>query len=101
MGDVKFLLWSKTTVEELKAFLGFSILMGVNSFWKRDPHYHYAPVADKITRDRFLEISRYFHFVDNNLLEPRGSEGYDRLGKVRPLITSLTSSVIFTSHIRR
>ena len=96
MGDVKFLLWTKITIEELKAFLGFSILMGVNSlpsikdYWKRDPHYHYAPVADRITRDRFLEISRYLHFVDNDSLEPRGSEGYNRLGKVRPVITHFT-----------
>ena len=31
MGDVKYFLWNKVTVEELKAFLGFCVLMGINS----------------------------------------------------------------------
>ena len=92
MGDVKYILWNKITVEELKAFLGFCVLMGINSlpalkdYWKRDPAFHYAPIADRITRDRFLEISRYLHFVDNDTLPQRDSPSYDRLGKVRPLI---------------
>ena len=92
MGEVNYLLWNKITVEELKAFLGFCILMGINSlpalkdYWKRDPAFHYAPIADRITRDRFLEISRYLHFVDNDTLPQRDSPSYDRLGKVRPLI---------------
>ena len=96
MGEVKYLLWTKITVEELKAFLGFCILMGINSlpalkdYWKRDPTFHYAPIADRISRDRFLEISRYLHFVDNDTLEPRDSPSYDRLGKVRPLIDHFT-----------
>ncbi len=30
MGDEKYDKWSKITVEELKAFLGFSVLMGIN-----------------------------------------------------------------------
>ena len=92
MGDVKYLLWNKITVQELKAFLGFRILMGINSlpalkdYWKRDPAFHYAPIADRITRDRFLEISRYLHFVDNDTLPQRDSPSFDRLGKVRPLL---------------
>ena len=68
MGDVKYLLWSKKTVEGLKAFLGFCILVGINSllnYWKRDSAFHYAPIADRITRDGFLEFSHYLHFVDD------------------------------------
>ena len=92
MGAEKYQSWTKITVEELKAFLGFCILMNINSlpalkdYWRRDPTYHYAPIASRISRDRFLEISRYLHFVDNTTLEPRESSSYDRLGKVRPLI---------------
>ena len=93
MGDEKFSKWTQITVEELRAFLGFAILMGINilpsikDYWKRDPLFHYSPIADRITRDRFLEISRYLHFVNNDTLQPRGSDGYDRIGKVRPLIS--------------
>ena len=93
MGDEKFSRWTQVTVEELRAFFGFAILMSINSlpsikdYWKRDPLFHYPAIADRITRDRFLEISRYLHFVDNDTLQPRGSDGYDNLGKVRPLLT--------------
>ena len=64
MGSQKFAKWTKITVEEMKSFLGFSILMGINQlilaikdYWKND-YLHYSPIADRI-RDRFLEISRY------------------------------------------
>ena len=98
MGDVKYLLWNKITVEELKAFLGFCILIGINSlpalkdYWKRDPAFHYASIADRITRDRFMEIPRYLHFVDNDTLSQRDSPSYDRLGKVRPLINHFSET---------
>ena len=97
MGDEKYDKWSKITVNELKAFFGFSILMGINhlpslnDYWSRDPRLRYAPVADRITRDWFRELSRYLHFVDNDTLVPRGEEGHDCLGKVRPLIDHLST----------
>ena len=34
-------------------------------YWSTDPALHYSPVVDRITRDRFREISRFLHFVDN------------------------------------
>ena len=55
MGPEKYDKWTKITVDELKAFLGFSILMGINhlpslnDYWSRDPHLRYAPVADRIS----------------------------------------------------
>ena len=74
MRDEMFSKWNRMTVEELKAFLGFHILMAMNhlpsldDYWKRDPLLHYAPIADKITRDRYHELSRYLHFADNDAL---------------------------------
>ena len=46
-------------------------------------------MASRIPRKRFLEIQRYFHFVDNDTLIPCGQPGYDRFGKVRPVIESV------------
>ena len=62
---------------------------GDKDYWKKNPVFHYAPVADHISRDRFTEIGRYLHFVDNATLLPRSSPGYDRLGKVRPVLNYL------------
>jgi hypothetical protein len=60
MGDEKYAVWEEVTTEELKAYLGFCILMGINwlpTYWSSDRTLRYSPIADKITRDRFREIS--------------------------------------------
>ena len=97
MGQEKFDKWTKIALPELRAYMGFCILMGINKlpciedYWKRDPHLHYSPIADRITRDRFRDVSRYLHFVNNDTLVPQGSPGYDRLGKVRPIVDHLSA----------
>ena len=84
LGD-KYNEWEKVTTEELRAYFGFMILMGLyprpspSDYWRRDPFVNYAPISERISRDRFFSISRYLHFTDNTLLSPRGSPGYDRL----------------------
>ena len=85
----------QTDVHEIKAYLGFRILMGITrkpeirDYWSRDDKLHYAPIASRITRDRFEEITRYFHLVDNESLPSRGQDGYHRLQKVMPIISML------------
>ena len=97
MGDEQYQSWRPITVDELKAFFGFSILMGVNhlpsldDYWNRDQRLRYAPIADRIPRWRFREISRYLHFVNNDHLVPCGDPAHDRLSKVRPLINHLSN----------
>ena len=72
--------------------MGVTHLPALDDYWSSDPTLHYSPIADRISRDRFREISRYLHFVDNASLPERGSPGYDRLGKVRPVIDHLTKT---------
>ena len=94
LGD-KYVEWEKITVEELRAYFGFMVLMGlvplpaIDDYWRRDPLLHYSPIADRISRKRFREIHRFLHFVDNRTLLQHGDPGYDRLGKVRPMIKML------------
>ena len=90
MGEEAYQTWTQLTVEELRAFFGFSILMGLNHLPSETiTTMHYAPIADVISRQRFRDISRYLQFVDNDHLVLRGDPSYDRLGKVRPLIEHL------------
>ena len=83
------------TVEEIKAYIGFMILMGItklpaiSDYWKLDEVLHYAPIARRISKNRFFDIQRYLHFVDNSSLSPHTSPDYDKLGKIRPVITIL------------
>ena len=89
-----------TTVEEMKAFIGFSVLMGIvklpdlYDYWSSSEVLHSFPVAARIPRKRYLELRRYLHFVDNASLPARGEEGYDRLGKVRPVIEAVRESFL-------
>ena len=85
--------WS-TNAEEIQAYYGFMILMGINrlpeirDYWSNNEYLCYSPIAVRITRDRFEQITRYLHFADDNLPE-RGEEGFSRLQKVDPIISTL------------
>ena len=74
MGESAFATWMQVTTDELWAYLGSCILMAVNhlpsmsDYWSTDEVYHYSPVAGRISRKRFFDITRYIHFVDNTTL---------------------------------
>lgn len=92
------------TMADLQAYLGLMAinhLPSVEDYWRRDPLLHYAPIADRIPRDRFRELSRFLHFVDSETLLPPGSPGYDRLGKIRPLIRHLSGKFAERYHPHR
>ena len=46
-------------------------------------------MASRISRDRFFELHRYLHFADNSSLSPPGDPGYNKVGKVQPVIDHL------------
>ena len=57
---------------------------------EEDEVFHYSALAKRISRNRFLDLHRYLHFVDNSTLQPPQSPGYDKLGKVRPIINVIS-----------
>ena len=91
-----FLKFEPFTRDDIEAFFGFNMLMGINSlptlhmYWENSSWYKSNLITDRISRDRFEEISRYLHFADNDSLFPLSSQQYDRLGKVRPLLDHLS-----------
>ena len=70
--------------------MGINWLPALDDYWSSDRTLRYSPIADKISRYCFWEISRYLHFADNSTLLPKGSPGYDRLDKVRQVIDHLS-----------
>ena len=100
MGADAYITWAEVTVQELSAFLGFSILMSINhlpsitDYWKTDEVFYYSPVAGRITRDRFFDLSRYLHFVDNTGLPRRTDPNYHRLQKVKPIIDAVMNTCL-------
>ena len=94
MGEL-FDNWQPITVEELCAYFGFMIHMGIvrlphfDDYWRKDAIYHYSPAASRITRDHFMELKKYLHFANNSTLAAPQTPGYDKLGKIQPIITML------------
>ena len=89
-----------TDVAELRAYLGFMIIMGINKlpeirdYWSLDDKLHNTFIASRISRDRFEEITRYLHFVDNTGLPLRDEPGFHRLQKVLPIIAAMKERFI-------
>ena len=54
MGQERFDKWTKITLPELQAYMRFMVinkLPCIEEYWRRDPSVHYAPIADRITRE--------------------------------------------------
>ena len=95
-----------TNEAEIRAYFGFYIYMGlvkepeIRDYWSNDDTFHYAPIAGRISRLRFEEVSRYLHFVDSSQLPAHGTPGYHRLQRVKPIIDALCSRCSTLYHPR-
>ena len=75
------------SVEEMMAFLGMNVAMGVvnlpemNMCRSTEPMLEHPWFRTIITRNRFKQILRFFHLVDNSTREQHKE---DKLFKVRP-----------------
>ena len=66
--------------------MGLVDLPSLHDYWRRDSLFNCPANADRMTRDRFLEIHRYLHFIDNERVSQPGNPGYDHLCKVRSVL---------------
>jgi hypothetical protein len=64
-------------------------LPSLHDYWTKDPIFHCQSIAERMTRDRFLDIHRYIHFTNNNTMIPPGNPGYDRLCKVSIILEKI------------
>ena len=114
LGDAAERKWTDVTEDDMWAFFGFMILMGINKlphlhhYWSQDPYFHYNPVADRISWDRFFAISRFLHFTGNGALSSvpdnektlshtgnkclLSDPTFDQLRKVRPVILAVLAA---------
>ena len=117
LGDAASGKWEDVDADDISAFLGFALLMGINRlpqlhlYWNTNPAFHYLPIAERITRDRFLAIWRYLHFTttpppsssstatgasstsgasSSSSSDPTRTQ--DKLWKVRPIISAVVAA---------
>ena len=82
---------------EFYGFIGLQLLIGVRqqpsleSYWSTDPKLSCSLFGATMSRNRFQEILRCLHFVDNKEEETL-SQG-DRLWKVRPLLNTFNNTM--------
>lgn len=88
------------TLEELKAFIGILIIMGFHSlpsirlYWSSDQNFHNTRISDIMSLKRFLKILRFLHINDNEAMPQKGDPKFDKLYKVRPMISYLSNSFL-------
>ena len=80
------------SVQELRAYFGIMIVMGINNlpeldlYWSSDPFYGNQEIKEVFTRGRFKKTGRFLHFSDSSKQLKKGEPGYDRLYKVRHVL---------------
>jgi hypothetical protein len=90
-------LSSELSVPEMRAFCGLYMLMSVFVMADLHDYWHltwgYDPIRSVMSRNRFKEILRFLHMVDNSQHVP----SQDPFFKVRPLIDAFASSHLYVA----
>ena len=88
--------WVNVSVEDMMAFMGLVIAMGVvrlpemDDYWSTDPIMQHPWFTSIMSRTRFKQILRYLHCADNS--HSNGSNSTDKLRKLRDIVDMLNVS---------
>ena len=88
--------WEDTTVREMTAFLGFVMATSIHqvprlkNIWSTDWVLGVPALASIFSRRRFWQLWTNLHLVDNTQAPDRSEPSFDRLYKLRPLLTILS-----------
>ena len=90
--------WSDVSVEEMKAFIGMLILMGIvqlpriEMYWQVDDDLTRTPgISSIMSHVHFQQIFRFLHLADSSRQIPAGQPGHDKLYKVRRYVDLITN----------
>ena len=84
--------WHPTTPQEMSAFLGINVMMGIDQkptiahYWSTDPFLGNPGIQAVLPRECFEALWRYLHLNDSELMPDRDDPEYNSLYKVRPLL---------------
>lgn len=90
--------WTDVTLDEMKAFIGCLIVMGIHQlpalkhYWSSDPFLRVECVASVMTADRFKKIIENIHCNDNETQPHKSDPAFDKLHKVKPIVELLNAS---------
>jgi len=87
--------WRETSLEEMTAYFGLSVLFGIKKlpdtdlYWSKDPALGVPYVQKVMPRDRFDKLTRYLHINDNEKAAPLRHRDHDKLLKIHPLFEAV------------
>ena len=94
-----FLSWEEVTTEELMAFLGVIIFMGIvklpanQLYWLQDERLHQRGVTHIFPRDRFNYVLKYFYCNDPETIPQKDDPEY-KLYRVKPILEELSKKFL-------
>lgn len=83
----------KCTTDEMRRYIGILLYLGVVKLpqmrmaWSTE--LNLAAITDALSRSRFDKIKESIHFSDKSKQPEKGDPNYDKLYKIRPLLTML------------
>ena len=84
-------------LDEIKAFIGVVILMGIvklpkiSNYWATDEGFYQLSIAKVFPRDRYLQLMRYLHISDPQTMPEKTHPDY-KLYRVKPIIQTLAQT---------
>lgn len=91
--------WNDVTLDEMKAFIGCLIVMGIHQlpalkhYWSSDPFLRVESIASVMTANRFKKIIENLHCNDNDTQPLKSDPNFDKLHKIKPLLEFLNEKV--------
>ena len=91
--------WKDMTNRELKAYFGLCIIMGINNlpriamYWSTDPFIGNTGIQSVMMKNHFEKLSQYLHFKNSETELPHGDANYDRLFKIRPILSIILDNI--------
>ena len=85
----------KREKDEMKAYLGVCVIIGINNLpkladdWSSDIVICNDGIKQTMSKNRFEEISQFFHLNKSSEEPAGGDENFDRPYKCRPALTSI------------
>ena len=87
--------WTDTTKKDIMKYIGLTILMGVKrlpavpDYWSRLWLFSSSSFRSIMSSKRFDQITGNLHFTNNEEALPKDDPDYDRIWKIRPVLTHI------------
>ncbi|GBP74879.1 PiggyBac transposable element-derived protein 3 [Eumeta japonica] len=86
------------TREDIEQFIGIVIFMScvklpsTRMYWSK--HIGQSQVYETMTCNRFEAVKNNLHFNNNDNFKPRGTDGHDKLFKIRPVLDEIRERLL-------